>query len=112
MDASGPVIVKRIVEPVLIEPGARLLHRVAVFYAVDGNGHGVAPNSIVKQNIAVNEGAPNEESIPHKATVNTIMRRLAATAAYLDQYATYRPQTSHQAIDRKTGSASDQQRAS
>src|SRR5437667_12801225 len=38
-DAGGLVIVEIVSHAVLVEPGARLLHRVAVLDAVDGDGH-------------------------------------------------------------------------
>ena len=39
-DALGLVVVEIVGDALLVEPGARLLHRVAVLDAVDGNGHG------------------------------------------------------------------------
>ena len=38
-DAGGLVVVEGVVDAVLVEPGARLLHGVAVLDAVDGDGH-------------------------------------------------------------------------
>ena len=39
MNARGLVVVKRIIDAVLVEPGARLVHGLAVLDAVDGDGH-------------------------------------------------------------------------
>src|SRR5690348_8000221 len=38
-DADGLVIMKRIIDAALLQPSARLLHRVAILDAVDGDGH-------------------------------------------------------------------------
>src|SRR5579862_931894 len=40
IDAGGLVVMKRIVDAVLVEPGARLVHGLAVLDAVDGRGFG------------------------------------------------------------------------
>jgi len=39
LDAGGLVIVKGVIDAALVEPGARLLHRVAVLDAVNGDFH-------------------------------------------------------------------------
>src|SRR5262249_28302038 len=46
IDARRLVIVKRISDAVLVEPGTRLLHGVAVFDAVDGDWHDHSPSIV------------------------------------------------------------------
>jgi hypothetical protein len=43
VDAGGLVVMERALDALLVEPSARLLHRVAVLDAVDGDGHALIP---------------------------------------------------------------------
>jgi hypothetical protein len=48
LDAGGLVIVKGIIDAVLVEPSARLFHRVAVLDAVDGDRHRFPERQLAK----------------------------------------------------------------